>query len=153
MSSLHPSPVDGSDLAGLLDDLADTDRDIDRITAALRRIATRARNGRINREHTQLLLATIAGSPDGTDLIGALGLLIADLTDHNPALDTLTDDARKTANTAGQEAAFLLTHDDDLRRPASEACAALDHTRTTDKRKEIHDKLRQANKQSINRPK
>ncbi|MFJ8727665.1 hypothetical protein [Streptomyces sp. NPDC093269] len=126
--SLYLSPLAGSDLGDTLDDLAEVDdRDIARITAAIARIATRARNGHLSRQHTQLLLASIGGSPDGLDLVGALGLLIADLTTNNPALDELTDDARKDAERHGQEAALILQHDD-LRRAASDACESLDHT-------------------------
>ncbi|GAA3808719.1 hypothetical protein [Streptomyces chiangmaiensis] len=127
--SLYPSPLAGTDLGDTLDDLADIgDRDVARIASAIGRIAVRARNGRIDREDAQLLLAAIAGSPDGTDLVGALGLLVAELTaDTNPALSSLTDDARKEAARHGEETAYALT-DYTLRAPASRACAALDHT-------------------------
>lgn len=117
----------GSDLDDVLETLAEIgDEDLDEIAARLRNIAHRARTGQLDPNTTQVLLAAICASPDGTDLVGAAGYLIADLTDHNPALGQLTDDARKDATRHGQEAAFRLT-DTYLREPASNANAALDH--------------------------
>jgi len=118
-----------TDLDELLADLGDIDDGGMRlILAGIRDIADRARAGTLTRERTQLILAVLAASPDATDVLGAFGLLIGEITgDTTPALHRLTDKARKTAVRSGQEAAFRLT-DDYLREPASEACAALDHT-------------------------
>lgn len=150
-------PLHQSDLDDVCDTLAEIgDEDLDEIAARFRNIARRARLGLIDPNHTQVLLAAIGASPDATDLVGAAGYLTAELTDHNPALDQLTDDARKDATRHGQEAAFRLT-DTYLREPASNACAALDHTERRchvddQKRKEMHDKVKKANNQSSNRP-
>lgn len=155
-------PDHGSDLDDVLDTLTEIgDRDINLIVTGIRNFAVRARTNRLGREDTQLLTAVIAASPDGTDLVGALGLLLQDLAvDTRPALTCLTDDARKTAVQAGQEAAFHLTHPD-LRDAASTLCAALDHAErgctdmnrlTDEQRKELSKKVADANKRSGNRP-
>lgn len=153
------SPLHQSDLDDVCDTLAEIgDQDLDLIITGYRNLARRARLGLLDPNHTQVLLASICASPDATDLVGAAGYLIAELTDRNPALDQLTDDARKDAVQAGQEAAFRLT-DTYLREPASNACAALDHLEPErgcdvddQKRKEMHDKVKKANNQSSNRP-
>jgi len=153
-------PLYGSGLDDVLDTVAEIDDpDIQLLVTGFRNIAHRARTGRLDLETTKLLLATIAASPDGTDLIGACGLTVDELTDSNPALDQLTDISRKTAIQAGQKAASRLS-DDYLRRPASEACAALDHLDperrgqavTDEQKKELSKKVAEANKKSINRP-
>lgn len=152
----------GSDLDDVLADLADTgDPDIDLLVTGLRNIAHRARTGALSRERTQLLTAVIAASPDATDVVGALGLLLVELTaDTTPVARQLTDQARKEAVHAGEQAAFLLT-DPDLRDPASRACAALDHAErgctdmdglTDEQRKELSRKNAEKNRQSTNRP-
>jgi hypothetical protein len=147
------TPLYGTDLDDVLDTLAELeDEGIDLIIAGFRNITDRARNGQLDLDLTKVLLAALAASPDGADVVGACGFAVADLTEHNPALHDLADDARKDATRHGQEAAFRLT-DDYPRRPPSEACAALDRIRPTDKRQAIHDKVRQANHQSRNRPK
>ncbi|MFE6412569.1 hypothetical protein ACFVOR_37180 [Streptomyces sp. NPDC057837] len=157
------SHVHSSDLDDVCDTLAEIgDEDLDLIVTGFRNIARRARTRQLDPNHTQVLLASICASPDATDVVGLAGYAIAELTDHNPALEALTNDARKNAVQAGQEAAFRLT-DDYLRRPASDANEALDHLdperrchvdRLTDEqRKELSDKVKKANDQSRNRPK
>lgn len=145
-----------TDLDNLLADLSDTgDEGIDLIVAGLLNIADRARAGALTPDHTQLLLAVLAASPDATDVLGALGLLVQEITaDTTPALHQLDDHARKTAARHGQETAFRLT-DDYLRGPASEACAALDAREevttvrlTDEQRKELSKKVKEKNEQS-----
>lgn len=77
---------------------------------------------------TQVLLAELAGSPDGTDVLAALGHLIARLTnpDSNPALRTLPNDAQKNAQMEGEQTARTLTHYA-LRKHPSAAIAALEN--------------------------
>ena len=153
-----PGPLHQSDLDDVCDTLTEIgDQDLDLIVTGFRNLARRARTGQLDPNHTQVLLASICASPDATDVVGLAGYAIAELTDHNPALEALTDDARKDAVQAGQEAAFRLS-DTYLREPASNACAALDHTERgcavdDQKRKEMHDKVKKANNQSSNRPK
>ncbi len=109
---------------------------------------------------TQVLLAELAGSPDGTDLLGALGHLVARLTnpDSNPALRTLPDDDnRKTAQLRGQRTAHTFTHYS-LRNHPSTANAHLEQSErgckavTDDERKELSKKVADANKRSEDRP-
>ena len=119
-------PISISDLDEVLDTLAELgDPDLDRIITGFRSIAHRARTGQLDLNLTQVLIAALAGSPDSADVIGACAYTIAELTDHNPALDHLTNDHRKEATKAGQEAAFDLTRPK-LRNTAATACAALD---------------------------
>jgi hypothetical protein len=116
-------PLTGTELGGLLDDLYGFDEGIDLICDGIRNIALR----RLPTDRVQLLLATIAGSPDATDVVGAFGRLaerIAD-ADNTPALRDLPLDAQKQAQRQGELTAHALT-DPDLRHPASTACAALD---------------------------
>ncbi|MYW46387.1 hypothetical protein [Streptomyces sp. SID161] len=120
-------PISISDLDEVLDTLAELeDEDLDRIVTGFRGLAHRARSGRLDLNHTAVLIAALAASPDSADVIGACAYLIAELTDHNPALDHLANDHRKDATKAGQETAFHLTRPK-LRKPASWTCAALDH--------------------------
>jgi hypothetical protein len=115
--------LDGTELGGILDDLHGFDEGIDLIVDGIRLIALR----RLPIDQVQLLLATIAGSPDGTDLIGALGRLAERITDtdNSPALRDLPMDTQKTAALHGANTAYALL-DPELRGPASAACAALD---------------------------
>ena len=151
-------PLNRNDLDEVLDALAEIgDEDLDRIITGFRNIAHRAHTGQLDLNATQVLIASLAASPDSADVIGACAYTIAELTDHNTALDQLTDDHRKEATRAGQEAAFHLTRPE-LRDTASLACAALDgpeevHPVTDAKRKELSQKVGEANKRSENRPK
>ncbi|RSN50504.1 hypothetical protein DMH12_24790 [Streptomyces sp. WAC 04229] len=116
-------PVDGTELGDCLEDLADIHPGIDLIRDGLRLLA----HDRLDLNQTQVLLATLAGSPDSTDLLGAIGHLIARLSnpDTNPALRQLPLDQQKTAAHQG----WLTTHnltDPDLRNSAANANAALD---------------------------
>jgi hypothetical protein len=60
---------------------------------------------------TQLLLFALAGSPDGTDVLTALSHLVVQLTnpDSNPALRTLTFDAQKHTQMAGEHLLLALS--------------------------------------------
>lgn len=116
--------LDGTELGGILDDLYGFDEGIDLICDGIKLIALR----RLPIERVQLLLATLAGSPDGTDLIGAIGRLAERLadSDNSPALRELPLDIQKDAVLHGANTAYTLL-DPELRGPASEACAALDN--------------------------
>jgi len=116
-------PITGTDLGDVLDDLEGIHAGIDLIRDGLRLLAL----DRHDLNDTQVLLATLAGSPDGTDVLGAVGQLVARLAnpDSNPALRTLPLDAQKTARRHGELTAYHLG-DPDLRDSASNANAALD---------------------------
>ena len=163
MNPFHPytsttvPPVDGTDLGDTLDELG-TDPIHPALTLIRDGIQQLAEDQH-DLNTTQVLLAALAGSPDGNDLLGALGLLAARLADPdtNVALRTLPFDRQCQAYKHGWETARTL-NDPELRNPASNACAALDNTgRRCDvddkKRKEMHDKVKKANNQSSNRPK
>ena len=151
-------PLDISDLDEVLDTLAELgDEDLDRIVTGFRGLARRASTGQLDLNTTQVLIAALAASPDSADVIGACAYTIAELTDHNPALDQFSNDRRKEVTKVGQEAAFKLTRPK-LRDTASQACAALDvrkevHPVTDTERKELSKKVADANKRSENRPK
>ncbi|MER6092424.1 hypothetical protein [Streptomyces bluensis] len=115
-------PLD-PELAGLLEDLAGIHPGIDLILDGIRLLAL----DRHDLDATQLLTVTLAGSPDGTDVLTAIGLLVARLTnpDSNPALRTIPFDQQKEAQRAGEALVFALA-DPDLHQHASNACAAID---------------------------
>ncbi|AKZ60720.1 hypothetical protein SAM23877_p011 (plasmid) [Streptomyces ambofaciens ATCC 23877] len=118
-------PLD-DDLAGLLEDLAAVqDPAIDQILSGLRLLALT----RHTVDRTQTLIATLAGASDGTNVVSAIGLLIARLSDPdtNPALRTLPLDQQKNAALAGERACFALT-DPELHQAASDTSAAIDGT-------------------------
>ena len=116
--------VDGTDLGDTLADLEGVHAGIDLIRDGLRLLA----HDRHTTSTTQVLLAMLAGSPDGTDVLGAIGQLVERLTnaDTNPAIRNLPLDQQKTAAHQGWLTAHNLA-DPDLRASASNACAALDH--------------------------
>jgi hypothetical protein len=147
--------VDDTDLGGTLTDLADVHAGIDLIRGGLRLLA----HDRHDLETTQVLLAVLAGSPDGTDVLGAVGQLVERLTspDTNPILRTLPLDQQKEVAHQGWLTAHNLL-DPTLRDTASQACAALDsrkevHPVTETERKELSQKVADVNKRSENRPK
>jgi hypothetical protein len=116
-------PLD-DELAGLFDDLACVrDVGIDQILSGLRHIAL----ARHSIDHSQTLTATLAGGVDGTNIVTAIGHIIARLADaeSNPALRTLPLEQQKTARLAGEHA-FRALADPDLHQTASETCAAID---------------------------
>ncbi|WP_331746845.1 hypothetical protein [Streptomyces sp. NBC_00842] len=117
-------PLD-DELAGVLDDLAGVHPGIDLIRDGIRLLAL----DRHSPDKTQTLLATLAGSSDGTDILTALAHLIARLStaDTNPALRTLPLDRQKEAQRHGEQALFALT-DPWLHQHASEASAAITGT-------------------------
>lgn len=116
-------PLD-AELAGVLDDLAGIHPGIDLIRDGIRLLALdrHALGG------TQLLAVALAGSPDGTDVLTAIGLLAARITnpDTNPALRTLPFEAQKDAQRHGENLLHHLT-DPDLHQHASNASGAI-HT-------------------------
>ena len=115
--------VDGTSLGDTLDDLAHIHPGIDLIRDGLRLLA----HDRHTLPTTQLLIAALAGSPDSTDVLAAIGQLVERLTnpDLNPTLRTLPLDQQKTATHHGWLTAHNLT-DPDLRNSAANATAALD---------------------------
>lgn len=116
-------PLAGTELGDLLDDLHGFDEGIDQIVSGLRNIALR----RLTDDRIQLLLATLCGSPDATDLVGAIALLKERLTDPDtsPALRALPLDVQKETVRHGELAAYAL-RDPELRDSTAAACAALD---------------------------
>ncbi|MEU8469567.1 hypothetical protein AB0F30_16865 [Streptomyces sp. NPDC029006] len=119
-------PISISDLDEVLDTLTELeDEDLDRIVAGFRGLVHRARTGQLDVNATQVIIAALAASPDSADVIGACAYTIAELTDHNTALDSLANEHRKDVVEAGQEAVSDLTRPT-LRNTASQACAALD---------------------------
>lgn len=123
-------PLD-DELAGLLEDLAGIHPAIDMFCDAARLIALDrldADNQRQPTEMTQLLAVTLAGSPDGTDVITLVGLVVARIlnADTNPALRGLSFEAQKETQRHGEN---LLRHlaDPDLHQHASNASGAI-HT-------------------------
>jgi len=117
-------PVDDTELGLVLDDLAGIHPGIDLIRDGIRLLAT----DRLTVALTQLLAVTLAGSPDGSDVLTAIGHLTARLTnaDTNPALRTVSLTAQKNAQLAGEN---LLRHiqDPDLHQHASNASGSI-HT-------------------------
>lgn len=117
-------PLDGTELGGVLDYLAGVHAGIDLIRDGIRLLAL----DRLTAEQTQLLVVTLAGGTDGTDVLTAIGLLVARLTnpDSNPALRALDLTAQKTTQLHGE----LLVHhlgDPDLHQHAANASGAI-HT-------------------------
>ncbi|MEU0836055.1 hypothetical protein [Streptomyces sp. NPDC005969] len=115
-------PLD-DDLADLLDRLAGVHPGIDLMREGIRLLAL----DHHDTDQTQTVIAFLAGSSDGTDILTALAHLIARLSnaDTNPSLRTLPLDRQKTAQHHGEQAQFHLT-DDWLHQHASEASAAID---------------------------
>lgn len=116
-------PLDG-DLAGLLDDLAAVQDDaIDQILSGLRQLALK----RHTADRTQTLIAALAGGADGTNVVTAVGQVIARLTnpDTNPALRHLPLEQQKLTQLHGETTGFVLAHPD-LHQFASETSAAID---------------------------
>lgn len=116
-------PLAGTDLGDALDDLAHIHPGLDLIRDGIRLLAL----DQHDLNTTQVLVTELAGSPDATDAIGAIGMLVQRLTsaDTNPALRPLPLQQQKTAALHGERAAHNLT-DPDLRNSASKANAALD---------------------------
>lgn len=117
-------PALDDELAGLLEDFADVqDPGVDQIIAGLRLIAL----SRHSIDRTQTLVAVLAGGADGTNLVAAIGKVIARLAnpDTNPALRTLELHQQKTAQLHGETTAFVLAHPD-LTQFASDTSAAID---------------------------
>lgn len=117
--------VDGTDLGDILADLttAPSHPAIQMLCDAVRLLA----HDRLTIGQTQVILAELCGSPDGTDVIGMFAHLQARLTspDTNPCLRALPMDAQKQAELQGHMAAFHLT-DPELRDNTARANAALD---------------------------
>lgn len=118
-------PVDGTELGDVLDDLAGIHPAIDLIRDGIRHLA----HDRLTLDQTQTIVATLAGASDGTDLLTAIGYLVARLTnpDTNPTLRTLPFDRQKTTQHHGETLVHHLA-DDQLHQHASEASAAITGT-------------------------
>jgi hypothetical protein len=117
-------PLD-PELAGLLEDLEDVqDEGIQLLCDGIRHIAVK----RLTVDKTQTLAVTLAGSPDGTDVLTAIGLLAARIlsADSNPALRSLPFEAQKATQRHGEN---LVRHlaDPDLHQHASNASGSI-HT-------------------------
>ncbi|MFM9780446.1 hypothetical protein [Streptomyces scabiei] len=117
-------PLDGTELGGVLEDLERFHPGIDLIRDGIRLIAT----DRLTTDQTQTLCATLAGA-NGVDVLTAIGLLVARLTDaeSNPGLRALPFEQQKTAALHGERLVFDLA-DDHLHQHASEAAAAITGT-------------------------
>lgn len=117
-------PLDGTELGDVLADLEGFHPGIDLIRDGIRLIAT----DRLTTAQTQSLCAALAGA-QGVDVLTAVGLLVARLTDAdtNPSLRTLPLEQQKTAALHGERLVFDLA-DDDLHQHASEAAAAITGT-------------------------
>lgn len=118
-------PVDGTDLGNTLDELTGVHPGIDLIRDGLRLLAV----DRLTADQTQTLAVSLAGSTDGADVLTAIGLLVARLTnpDTNPSLRTLDLTTQKRAQGLGAYTAFTLARPD-LHQHASEASAAITGT-------------------------
>jgi hypothetical protein len=116
--------VDGTELGGLLDDLNGIHPGIDLIRDGIRHLA----HTRLTVDQTQTLAVTLAGSPDGTDILTAIGRLTARLlnADTNPALRTLDLTAQKDTQLHGELLVHHLT-DYKLHQHASNASGSI-HT-------------------------
>ncbi|MFD8899942.1 hypothetical protein [Streptomyces ardesiacus] len=116
-------PVTGTELGDVLEDLEGVHAGIDLIRDGLRLLAL----DRHDLNTTQVLLATLAGSPDGTDVLGAVGQLVGRLAnaDTNPCLRDLPLDRQESSRKHGWTASYELL-DPDLRDSASNANAAID---------------------------
>lgn len=132
MSGPYPStagnavpPLDGTELGGVLQDLAGFSAGIDLIRDGIRLLALE----RHTTGQTQTLCAALAGSADGTDVLTAIGLLVARLSnaESNPALRGLPFEQQKEAALHGERLVFDLA-DPDLHQHASEASAAITGT-------------------------
>lgn len=116
--------VDGTELGNLLEDLDGIHAGIDLIRDGIRLLA----HDRHTLDTTQLLAATLAGSTDGTDVLTAVGLLVARLTnpETNPCLRGLGFEAQKATQQAGERLVYDLA-DPDLHQHAADASGAI-HT-------------------------
>ncbi|MFJ4473253.1 hypothetical protein ACIP2X_37965 [Streptomyces sp. NPDC089424] len=116
--------VDDTELGDVLADLDHIHPGIGLIRDGIRLLA----HDRLTTAQTQLLTVALAGSPDGTDVLTAIGYLVARLThpDTNPALRNLGHDAQKHTQRHGEN---LLHHlsDPHLHQHASNASGAI-HT-------------------------
>lgn len=122
--------LDGTELAYLLDDLTDASNipaGVRQIADGIRALAADATAGRLAPGDLQLTLAILNGSPDATDLVGAIAALIEHLTnpDTNPTVRSLGHEQAKTVQHQGQLAAHHL-NDPGLRDNTAEAIDALD---------------------------
>lgn len=136
---------------------------VGQILAGLDTAQQAARTGQLGLEATHTLLV-LCGNPNGPDLTEALAGLAQEITnpDTNPSLTALDDDTRKTVQLLGE----LHVHDTadyTPRQHTNEAAGLIaehaPHTEggctamTDAERKELSQKVKDANKQSSNRPK
>lgn len=111
-------PALDDELAGLLEDLAGVHPGIDLIRDGIRHLGL----DRMSVGQTQTVAVTLAGSPDGTDVLTAVGLLVARILnpDSNPALRALSFEQQKNTQRAGECLTFALA-DPDLHQHAADA--------------------------------
>ena len=116
-------PLD-AELAGVLDDLAGIHAGMDLLRDGIRLLAL----DRHTLDDTQLITVSLAGSPDGIDVLTAIGLLVARLTnpDAAPCLRALTFEAQKETQRHGENLLHQLT-DQHLHGHASNASGCI-HT-------------------------
>lgn len=114
--------VEGTEVGGLLEDLAAIHEGLDLIRDGIRLIA----HDRLTTDQTQTLIAALAGATDGTNLINLIGETIARLAnpDTNPCLRDLPLDQQKVIQLNGETTAFALNHDQ-LAQFASDTSAAI----------------------------
>lgn len=114
-------PLD-AEHAGLDEDLQGIDAGVDMVRAGLRLIALSAHTP----DETQTLLASLAGSADGTDVLGLLTATVARLmnADLNPALRALDPDVQKNLARMAEGFTYDMTSYAPRDYPA-EACALI----------------------------
>ena len=117
--------LEATELGGLLEDLTNGTNIHPGIHLIAAGIRTIAEDPTLDRSAIQLLLAMLAGSPDGLDVIGAVAHLLEHLTTNPPAIQALDEDRKKNLAHQGWLATYHL-NDPTLRDPAANACAALD---------------------------
>lgn len=128
MTTTHTPAGARTDLDNLLDDLTGFTwlPGITQILDGIRTTARAAATGHLDLDATQTLFAVLTGAADGTDLVGALAELTAQIAtpDTNPALTHLDPHAQKRVQQHGEQARYALL-EPDLHAPAAEASAAI----------------------------
>lgn len=117
------APVDDTPLGDVIANTAGVHAGIDLIREGLLLLAT----DHLPLDRIPTILATLAGGADGTDLLTAIGHLVARLSDPaaNQVLLDLPEQRQKDIERQGEKALYRLT-DPWLREPTSEAAALID---------------------------
>lgn len=150
------------DIDDALDDLTGLDwiPGISHILTGVQDLAEAATEGRLSLDATQTTLSLLA-NPNGPDLPHLLAILAAHLTNPttNPALTALDHHTRKTVQLAGEHHVHDTAEYTPRDHPNNAAGLIDEATRggapvslTDDERKDLSDKVRDANKRSTNRP-